>query len=419
MTKKEIQDREFYELRNYHQVALKWATGVGKTRECCLLLWNARKVLNKRPKVFLVVAERSHKKNWADELAKWMPRWKEEYDFTIECYASLHKYYSTEWDIVICDEAHHGGSKTRVPVFETMKTKYVFLLSATLPQAVLSEYSRVFGSFKVSLVRLRDAIDDNILPDPKVWILQLTLDNKEMNEEIVITNKTYTDNAQPIIGDYKKRWNYYSNNKYPYVKIPCTQKQKYDWLTEVYEHWRREYVDNGFVWQDNYMKQAGIQRKRYMGELKDPYAKKVLKRIKQRKKRFICFCTSVAQCDRLGNNRCSIHSKKRKCQDIIDNFNSKKIDQLYAVGMTTEGTNLTDIQAGVIVQLDGKERLFVQKYGRAMRAQYPEQYIFYFKGTQDERYLGNALKNIDEKFIQYVPMEVMVENKTSKPKKRK
>ena len=84
---------------------------------------------------------------------------------------------------------------------------------------------------------------------------------------------------------------------------------------------------------------------------------------------------------------------------VIANFNDKKINSLFAVGMANEGMNLNDIQIGIIIQLDGNERSFIQKYGRAMRADNPVQYIFYYKDTQDEIYLKNALENIDSKFI--------------------
>ena len=70
--------------------------------------------------------------------------------------------------------------------------------------------------------------------------------------------------------------------------------------------------------------------------------------------------------------------------------------------MITEGMNLNGIEAGIIVQLDGKERLFVQKCGRALRAEDPVVYIFYYKDTQDDVYLKGALENIDEKFVKYI-----------------
>ena len=67
--------------------------------------------------------------------------------------------------------------------------------------------------------------------------------------------------------------------------------------------------------------------------------------------------------------------------------------------MLQEGQNLTGIEAGVIVQLDGQERAFVQKFGRSLRATDPVQFIFYYKDTKDTKYLENVLKGIDEEYI--------------------
>jgi superfamily II DNA or RNA helicase len=67
--------------------------------------------------------------------------------------------------------------------------------------------------------------------------------------------------------------------------------------------------------------------------------------------------------------------------------------------MLQEGVNLTGIEAGVIIQLDGEERAFIQKFGRTLRADSPEQYIIYFRATRDEEYLQNALESIDKNYI--------------------
>ena len=45
--------------------------------------------------------------------------------------------------------------------------------------------------------------------------------------------------------------------------------------------------------------------------------------------------------------------------------------------MLQEGQNLEDIQAGIIVQLDGAESFYSKKFGRTLRADSPEQYIFF------------------------------------------
>lgn len=75
----------------------------------------------------------------------------------------------------------------------------------------------------------------------------------------------------------------------------------------------------------------------------------------------------------------------------IESFNDHKIDRLIAVNMIQEGQNLKDIEVGIIGQLDGQERAFVQKFGRTLRAKDPIQIILYFKNTRDEDYLTVAL----------------------------
>ena len=73
--------------------------------------------------------------------------------------------------------------------------------------------------------------------------------------------------------------------------------------------------------------------------------------------------------------------------------------------MLQEGQNLNDIEVGIIIQLDGQERSFIQKFGRSLRAEDPTQYIFYYKNTRDTEYLQNALEGIDESYIQELNYE--------------
>lgn len=62
--------------------------------------------------------------------------------------------------------------------------------------------------------------------------------------------------------------------------------------------------------------------------------------------------------------------------------------------------NLESIEIGIIIQLDGTERPFIQKLGRVLRAKDPVQYIFYFKNTRDEEYLDKVLEGISINMIE-------------------
>ena len=109
--------------------------------------------------------------------------------------------------------------------------------------------------------------------------------------------------------------------------------------------------------------QAGSKRKLLLGSYKTDVAKKVIDLISDR--RFICFCTNISQADYLGKNN-AIHSKKSDKQklELIEGFNNLEINSLFAVGMLQEGMNLNNIEAGIIIQLDGEERAFIQKFGK-------------------------------------------------------
>ena len=375
-------------------VALLWATGVGKSAAAIKM---ANKYLEKIHcgKVLLVVAEVAHKENWQKEFEKWGMI---NATLTIECYASLHKYRNTNWDLIIFDEAHHLGSDLRLEVLSSMRSSKNILLSATLDRGMLNELENILGYIAPHKIGLQDAIDFNILPGPHIHLIPLTLDNVKTDQWIV---EEWGDDSKriPIYTDLRDKWKYLRNKKqYPNIKLcmRCTALQKYNYLTEQTEYWKKKYMSCRQEYMKNKWMQIGIQRKRFLGEVKTHIVKRLIEKLKD--KRYICFCASVAQAEYLGKEN-AIHSKVKKAQNIIDSFNEKKIDNLYAVGMLQEGQNLVDIEAGIIIQLDGSERPFIQKFGRSLRASDPHQYIFYYKNTRDEEYLNNILEDFNSDYI--------------------
>ena len=390
--KQKLQEREFQELKDKYRVALKWATGCGKSKMAIDLLNHAAGNYRKGMKVLFVVAERAHINNWLHEIFKWKLNAYTE----VICYASLHHKKGETFDAIVFDEAHHAFTEKRMDIIKTIQSSYVYLLSATLPSSKIEEMEEIYGKFTTSTVTLKDAIKNDILPDPRIYVIELHLDDKKSDQEIAIGKP---DRNAPIV-----RWE--DRNKYVFRNTPCiikcTQKQKYDFLTSRMEYWKSRYQMSHNEYQKNQWVSLGSQRKRFIGELKTDYVRNLIDTF-PRKRRFVCFCATVAQANLLSEEN-TISSKRpsQLNQAIIDAFNKKKLSQIYAVGMITEGMNLTKIEAGIITQLDGKERLFIQKAGRVLRADDPVAYIFYYKNTQDEVYLKNALENIDEKYVKYI-----------------
>jgi superfamily II DNA or RNA helicase len=401
--KQKLQEREFLSLKNEHRVILKWATGCGKSKMTIdLLKHNLCSLPHGSQRVLFVVAERSHIKNWQEEFEKWKLNIAP-YCITMVCYNSLHKVNTTYYDAVVLDEAHHAFTEKRMAALEEMKdnlmpSAYIYLLSATLSSGKQDMIEGIFGKFKTSTVTLKDAIEGDILPDPKVYVVEMQLDNVKKHQEIQIGN----DPKAPVV-----KWE--DRAKYIYKNVPCiiqcTEFQKNLFLTQSVDYWNERYHRSHSEFQRVKAANYGSQRKRFLGELKTGVIRKLIDRL-PKNNRFVCFCASVAQANALDYvNTISSKRPAKSNQIIIDKFNNKQINHIYAVGMITEGMNLTDIQTGIIVQLDGKERLFIQKFGRSLRAEDPVTFIFYYKDTQDEKYLKGALENIDSKFVQYITID--------------
>lgn len=397
MTREELYNQGLELAKQNKRLAFLWSTGVGKSK---MAIGIANYLLedNSELKVLLVVAETAHKDNWKEEFKKW--KLNEKINITIECYASLKNYQNTQWDLIIFDEAHHLGSDLRLEILRTISAQNIILLSATLQDQLLYALQNIFGQFKVSKVTLQDAVQWGILPEPKIYLYALTLDNVRYMETIV-EEWGKKNKAIPIHCTYSQRWEYIKNRKkYPNIKliISCTQQQKYDYLTTQFNHYKNLYMNTRQINFRNKWMQIGSIRKRFLGECKTGYVEYLVNKLKKNNKRFICFCSSIKQAELLGSLN-AIHSKKTDSLEIINAFNEKKINSLFAIGMLQEGQNLVDIQAGIIVQLDGQERAFIQKSGRVYRAEDPIQCIFYYKNTRDEEYLNKAIENIDASFI--------------------
>lgn len=394
MTKEELQILPIQLIEQHPRIILQWATGTGKSK-AAIDTANYLIERNGHLRVLLVVAEINHKSNWEREFKKWKLK---ECDITMECYASLRKYKNSSWDLIIFDEGHHLGSDLRMNLLTEIFSRYIIVLSATLPDSVIYSLNQIFGDFKISKITLGEAIRYGLLPKPKIYLIPLTLDNTCPDYSVI---EEWGNKERKITRrcSFYERWGFLKHKEqYPNTSliISCTAKQKYDYLTSKCEYWKSRYLTSRVEFLKTKWLQCGSQRKRFLGELKTKVAIELLEKIKDR--RFICFCSSIDQAKILGGEN-AVHSEESKSLQIIESFNEKKIDNLFAVGLLQEGQNLVDIQAGVIIQLDGKERAFVQKFGRSLRAEDPVQFILYYKDTRDEEYLKKVLKGISEEYI--------------------
>ena len=402
-TREEFQKEALQKFKEHKNLTLEWATGVGKSKVAIDIIKevfdNERDLWTVfRPfKCLLIVAETAHKDNWEKEFAKWGLV----VDITVECYASLKNYQNTEWDLIIFDEAHHAASELRQSFIETIKSKHILLLSATMDPDVIDNLKDIYGDFYISRVGLKTAIDNGILPQPQVYVIPLTLDNTIRDCDVV---KTRGNSSKRVVVEcsYPEMFKYIKDKtKFPNMElhVKCTQKEAYDIYDKDFKHWKTLYIMSPKPFAKVKWMASGSVRKRFLGSCKVKYVKKLLDILN--KKRYICFCSSVEQAKQL-QEKSAIYAGKKGSHKLIDDFNNKVIDHLFAVGMLQEGENLVDIDAGIIIQLDGKERMYIQKSGRTLRAKEPLQFIFYFEGTRDEEYLIKILDTIDLRYMKKI-----------------
>mgnify|MGYP004643222039 FL=1 len=390
-------------------LALQWATGVGKSRVAVNAVMDLFDQYGEEFRALIVVAEDAHKDNWKEEFRQGLNPLV--YDWImphvhIICYASLKNWRGTKWDLIVFDEAHHLQSDTRKDILQSLNSPRVLAMSATLKEDVLEALTRCFGRFEVSKITLQDAIDKGFLPEPKIVCIPLELERFKRTETIEMDLTTVKTGKKGVIKDlWSNRWKYLKHRKdyAGYVlQLSCTQKEKYEYINEQFGYWKKRYFEDPSDIRVKYTwLQWGSVRKRYLGELKTKEAGELCKKLEKQKKRFICFCSSILQAEALGGKNC-IHSKKKDIAKIISEFNNGGRNSIFAVGMLQEGQNLNNIQAGIIVQLDGEERGFIQKFGRSLRAEDPVQYILYYKNTKDKEYLQKALEGIDKNYIQEI-----------------
>lgn len=388
-----LQDSVIKLIAENKRVALQWATGVGKGYTSVRIIKEL-----KPTKVLIVVAETAHKNNWIEEINKAGGIDSMFTQITIECYASLKNYRDTKWDLIILDEAHHIGSDIRLDIISTIKSDMILLLSATLEKETLQCLELIFGRFKSLKIDIQEAIDNGYLPQPKIFLIPMSLDYTHKTE-IIEESWGIKSKRIEIRCDFKDRWKYLKNkSSFPNVTLimNCTPYDKYHYLSDNMEYNLKRYMTTRKEIFKTKALRFGSQRKALMGETKTERAGRLIDSL--RSQRYICFCTNIQQADALGGAD-AIHSKRQDNQAVIDNFNNGITDRLFAVGMAQEGMNLKNIQAGIIIQLDGKERAFIQKFGRTLRAEDPVQYIFYYRNTQDEKWLNKVLEGIDKNYI--------------------
>jgi superfamily II DNA or RNA helicase len=353
-------------------ILLEFATGTGKTKialDKCHQLWNKDK------SILIVVPRNVLKENWEKEISLWGYATMLS-NIEIITYTTFIKGNHTG-DIIIFDEAHHLSEKC-LDVAYVLRYENAILLSASVSRNKRAELCEVFHP-EIFFLGLKKAISNNILPDPKVYLIEMHLDNK-VKSELIVKNasKSFT-----IKLDFKDRFKKYPNNR---VEISCTQKEYYSYLESLTQYYSQfKYTQYGLT---KYLRTAG-DRTKYLSHIKEPYILHILDVLKE--ERTLTFCKDIAQTEILGKN--AVNSKNKNSEEILNKFNNGEINHITTCNMLDEGCNLTDCKYGIYAFLNSSEKMIIQKTGRLLRHSSPVLIIPYFAHTREEELVQKMCEN--------------------------
>ena len=345
---------------------LELITGYGKSKLSIDLVNNLYKE-EELPNILILVAKSVHKQTWIDEIEKWGGI--KANKITIECYESLHKYANTKIDIVIADEMQHL-SDLRLDYLSTIEIGRFIGLSATIKRE-MKDYFIIRHKARIVTCNLKDAIEDDILPEPTVYLIPMKLDAKECKYKI----------------------NKFGNT------IITTQRGYYADLSSLVEFYKRKATTSGNVKLKNLWLSTAGKRLKWLSTQKEAFVISLLEKFKNYKT--LTFCSSIEQSENLGKH--NITSKNKKSTQYLDMFNANKIKHITACNILNEGVNLVNCRIGIFCNLNSSEIIVRQRIGRLLRHKKPINIVPYYINTREEElvqkmvleYNPESVKTID------------------------
>lgn len=368
MTREEVNRLAKSKIDHNKFLILELITGMGKTKLSIDLINHlCTKDGSRNATILVLVAKTVHKNEWKREIEKWGGIITDNIIF--ECYESLHKYKGTTFDIIIADEMQHF-SNNRLETLSTITINTAFIgLSATIKREMKDYFSHNYNATFVKC-GLKEAVEDNVLPEPTVYLIPLNLDNtkfkyktKKFNKDTVVTQQGYYDTISSLIEWYKNK--YYNSR---------SERLKNLWLST-----------------------AG-KRLKWLSSEKEGLIIHLLEKFKNYKT--LTFCSSIEQSELLG--KYNITSKNKRSIEYLNMFNENKIKHITACSILNEGVNLTNCKIGIFCNLNSSEIVTKQRIGRILRHKEPIIIVPYFVNTREEELVNKMLDSYNKEMIKVI-----------------
>lgn len=371
-------------------VLLQYPTGYGKSR---LAIERIKKDIGIRKRTLLIVVHRNvHKKNWIEELKKWWKDYDKYIKVVFTTYAGMHNTIDT-YDYGIFDECHHLTPRC-LELLKSYFFSHITFLSATVSDRLIDSLKGYYMALYVDRINLRDAIEEDVLPDPTVYLIPMTLKHDFPTESIWKNPKA---KGGVIECNWANRWNFIRQKSFK-VRIYCTQFQYVQDLDNQIIYWKNLTMRTHSEIARNKWLRLCMDRLKYLSNLKTDFVRELLEYLKDY--RTLTFCNSIEHTKQLGEHY--INSKNRNYKEVLDQFNSGKIKHITACDMLNEGINLTDCRVGIYANLNSSDTLIKQKTGRLLRHPHPVIIIPYYKGTREQEIVESMLENYNPELVKII-----------------
>jgi len=381
--------KEILELSDNNKfLMLHLPTGFGKSRIMIEIV--KRHFIDKLMgcNVLIVVPKNVLKDNWKEQLVEW--DFPQHINVQMTTYVSYYKYADTYWDMICFDEAHHFTEACE-EVTDNFHYDRVLAMSATITKEPRWRLKGCFPGIREYKVTAREAIDEDILPDPKVILIPMTLDNTAVTHK-----RIYRKSKKHITTLYYHQRGMRFRYPNDQVHILCTAQQYYNMLSEDIEWYKRDYIQTQQEFKKNRWLHESKDRLTWLAQQKEGFITALLEML--RDYRTLTFCADIEQTEKYGYHPINSKNKKESMQNLAD-FNDRKIKHITSCGVLNEGMNLSECQVGVYANIGSSKIVELQRLGRILRHEQPVTIIPFFVGTREEEIVTKMLENYNPALV--------------------
>ncbi len=367
--REKVQNEAIQAVVNNNGGMVAMATGSGKSRVAVELAKHYCEPFSS-DLALLVPTEKLRDENWLEEFCKWgaSSLWN---DTERLCYASASKIGGNTYHLAILDEGHNI-TELASEFFLDNNVERVVLLTATPPNdPVKVEILRRLGIKLVYELTLDQAVRLGFVAPYKITIITVPLDNVTKNIPGGNKANPFMTTEAACYGYWNKRVQACFGDQTPQGKAK--------------------------------MKFAILGRMQFIYKIpsKTQVIKFLLDKVIPKEDRTLIFCGNIEQAEQV----CPTFYHSKSSSVAYDAFKNEEINRLSCVKAVNEGHNFPGVDSGIIGQLNSKEKDLVQRIGRLIRFRPGHKahlYIVVSESTQDEKWLENAIENLDQSKIEYV-----------------